>query len=112
MHKMISTPDGQTVPANANTLLLQAIALRKCVAVTYNKTRMILAPHILYTRHDDVFVDAIALEREGQPPKEFKIGTFKLAGLNDIEVTDRSFQPDKIFNANDIKYEGVTLFVV
>jgi hypothetical protein len=109
---MIPTPEGHSVPVNANTLLLQAIALRKCVAVTYNKTRMILAPHILYTRHDDVFVDAIALEREGQPPKEFKIGTFKLAGLNDIGVTDRSFQPDKIFNANDIKYEGVTLFVV
>ena len=109
---MITTPEGHGVPANANTMLLQAIALRKCVGVTYNKTRMILAPHILYTRHDDVFVDAIALERDGQPPKEFKVGTFKIAGLNDVEVTDRSFQPDKIFNANDIKYEGVTLFVV
>ena len=114
MHNMTSTPDAPAaeIQANANALLLQAIALRKCLTATYNRMVCTLAPHILYTKHDDVFVDAITLERDGQPPKEIKLGTFKLAGLKDIEVTDRSFVPDTIFNPGDIKYDRVTLFVV
>ena len=104
--------DTDPIPANANTLLLQAIALRLCVRATYNRQTMLLAPHILYTRHDDVFVDAVTIEREGQPPREIKLGTFKLAGLNDITVEDRPFKPYAVFNARDVKYEGVTLFVV
>ncbi len=111
MHNMTSIPD-QSAPANANALLLQAIALRKCITATYNRMVCTLAPHILYTKHDDVFVDAVTLERDGQPPKEIKLGTFKLAGLKDIEVTDRPFVPDAIFNPGDIKYDRVTLFVV
>ena len=55
---MTSTPD-QPVPSNANALLLQAIALRKCITATYNRMVCTLAPHILFTKHDDVFVDAV-----------------------------------------------------
>jgi len=116
MHNMTSTPDqsapSQSAQSNANALLLQAIALRQCITATYNRMVCTLAPHILYTKHDDVFVDAITLERDGQPPKEIKLGTFKLAGLKDIEVIDRPFVPDAIFNPGDIKYDRVTLFVV
>lgn len=102
-----------TAPVNANALLLQAIALKQCVEATYNRMRVRLAPHILYTRHDDVFVDAVTLEREGQPPREIKLGTFKLMGLKDIVVSDAAFTPDLgLFNPRDEKYDGVTLFVV
>ena len=114
MHNMTSTPDAPAseTQANANALLLQAIALRLCITATYNRMVCTLAPHILYTKHDDVFVDAVTLERDGQPPKEIKLGTFKLAGLKDIAVIDRPFVPDAIFNPGDIKYDRVTLFVV
>jgi len=112
MHHMPASTTPGTVPSNANALLLQAIALRQCVTAVYNRMHVTLAPHILFTRHDDVFVDAVTLKRDGQPPKEIKLGTFKLAGLKDIEVTDRSFVPDAIFNPGDIKYDRVTLFVV
>ncbi len=111
MHNMPTSSEPET-NVNANALLLQAIALRTCIEATYNRMRCVLAPHILYTRHDDVFVDAVTLERDGQPPREIKLGAFKLMGLKDIVVTDRPFQPDGIFNPHDIKYEGVTLFVV
>lgn len=100
------------VPDNANALLLQAIALRKCLRAIYNRQSVKLAPHILYTRHDDVFVDAVTVERDGQPPREIKLGTFKLLGLRDIVVTDDDFTPEAIFHAGDPKYDGVTLFVV
>jgi hypothetical protein len=99
-------------PAGDVPTVFEGIVRQRCLAATYNRTEVTLAPHIIYTRHGDLFIDGVVLERDGRPPKELKLGTFKLAGLNDIEVTDRSFQPDKIFNANDIKYEGVTLFVV
>lgn len=112
MHNMSASSTPGSVPSNANALLLQAIALRQCVTAVYNRMHVKLAPHILFTRHDDVFVDAVTLQRDGQPPKEIKLGTFKLAGLKDITVIEDGFKPDPVFNPHDIKYEGVTLFVV
>ncbi|PTQ12017.1 hypothetical protein CLG96_05400 [Sphingomonas oleivorans] len=95
-----------------NKLLLEAIALRKCVEATYNRMFVKLAPHILYTRHDEVFVDAVTVERDGQPPREIKLGTFKLAGLTGLAFADQRFQPEPTFDPNDRKYAGVTLFAV
>mgnify|MGYP007116553332 CR=1 FL=1 len=34
-------------------------------------------------------VDAVTVERDGQPPREIKIGSFKLSGLHDLAVADR-----------------------
>jgi hypothetical protein len=96
----------------ANQLLLEAIALKKCVTATYNNVQMTLAPHILYSKHDALFIDAVALERNGAPPKEKKLGAFHLAGLKDLTLSERNFVPDSLFDPAATKYEGVTLFVV
>src|SRR3546814_4683724 len=53
-------------------LLLESIAIRKCVETGYNRMAVKLAPHILYTRHDELFIDAVTIEREGKPPREIK----------------------------------------
>ncbi len=95
-----------------NQLILEAIALQKCVKATYNRTAIKLAPHIMYTRHDELFVDAITLEREGRPPKEVKLGVFKLSGLRDMELVGHNFKPASLFNPTDPKYEGGTVFAV
>lgn len=95
-----------------NRLVLEAIALRKCIAATYNRMAVKLAPHILYTRHGELFVDAVTVERDGQPPRETKLGTFKLAGLQIREVVNRSFDTFAFFDQTDPKYAGVTLFAV
>jgi hypothetical protein len=97
---------------SANKLLLEAIALKKCVTATYNNVQMTLAPHILYSKHDALFIDAVAIERNGLPPKEKKLGAFHLAGLKDLELAERHFVPDPLFDPAAPKYEGVTLFVV
>ncbi len=76
---------------DTNRLYFEAIALRKCIRATYNRMTVILAPHILFTRHDELFIDAVTLERDGQPPREIKIGTFKLAGLKDVSLLGQSF---------------------
>ena len=93
-------------------LVLEAIALRKCIEATYNRCSIKLAPHILYTRHGELFVDGVTLEREGRPSKEPKLGTFKLAGLQVREVVNRTFNAMSLFNPADPKYAGVTLFAV
>lgn len=96
-----------------NALVLQAIALKQCLEATYNRMHVRLAPHILYTRHDELYVDAVTVERDGKPPREIKLGTFKLTGLQGLEVGDRSFEPDaSIFDPKNEKYQGVTLFAV
>lgn len=95
-----------------NKLLLEAIALQKCIVATYNRSTVKLAPHILYTRNDDLFIDAVTVEREGQRPREVKLGCFKLAGLKDVAIAGQIFQPDAAFTPADPKYAGATLFAV
>ena len=95
-----------------NVLFFEAIARRKCIAATYNRQSFMLAPHILYTRHDEMFIDAVTIKRDGQPPREVKIGSFKLAGLTDVSIESAEFAPVPIFNPEEAKYAGATLFAV
>jgi hypothetical protein len=92
--------------------VFEAIALTKRLGATYNGGAVILAPHILYTKHEELYVDAVTLERDGAKPREIKLGTFKLIGLKDMEVLDAPFQPEPIFDSRDPKYDGVTLLAV
>ena len=93
-------------------LILEAISLKHCIEATYNRVRMKLAPHILYTRHGDLFLDAVAIEREGQAPTELKIGTFKVAGLQDGVLTQTTFQSFPGFEPNVPKYLETTPFAI
>ncbi len=95
-----------------NTLIFEAIALLKCVSATYNRMQVTLAPHILYTKHGELYVDAVTLFRDGQIPREVKLGAFKVTGLKDLAATDQEFSPASLFDAADPKYAGVTLFAV
>ena len=95
-----------------NRILLEAIALKTCVEAVYNRMRVILAPHILYTRHDELYVDAVTIERDGQPPREVKLGTFKLTGLKEVALVGQPFQRESVFDPGESKYAGVTLFAV
>ncbi|WP_174279010.1 hypothetical protein [Sphingomonas bacterium] len=103
---MASTPDPAT------PLFLEAIVKRHAVAATYNNVAVTLAPHILYTRHGDLHVDAVTLERDGKAPREVKIGTFKLAGLNAVRLTPRRFDASALFDPAAERYAGETVMVV
>ena len=98
--------------AEPSTLVLQAIALRRCLEATYNRSAIKLAPYILYTRHGDLFVDGVTVEREGRLAVELKLGTFKLAGLKSTAVTSRKFELEPLYDPAAEKYQGVTLFAV
>lgn len=92
--------------------LLEAIALKKCVIATYNRVEMKLAPYILYQRNDALYVDAVPLEKAGQPPRFIKLGAFHLAGLTDVALADQHFEPGPLYNADTEKYQGNTIFAV
>ena len=89
-------------------ILCQAIARRLCVSTTYNKRAVTLAPHIVYTRNDELYLRAVTLDQDGRKPREAKLGTFKLAGLGSVTGTSRLFVPFPGFTADDPAYaEGV-----
>lgn len=112
---MAETTDARTpapVDPGATPVVLEAIVKQLCLAATYNRQAVTLAPHILYTRHGELYVDAVAIEREGRPPKELKLGTFKLAGLHPLRVTARRFERSPLFHAGEPRYRDQTLMAV
>ncbi len=89
-----------------------AMQRRLRVRAIYNRSEMQFAPHILYTRHDDPFVDGVVLEREGKPPREIKLASFKLAGLSGLTLTTERFEPQAVFDPAEPRYEGCTLMTL
>ena len=97
---------------HAPPTILEAIVKKLAVAATYNGTEIILAPHVLYTKHAQLYVDGVVIERDGKPPKEAKVGAYKLAGLSPLRITARRFTPSPLFDATAEKYVGETLLAV
>jgi hypothetical protein len=95
-----------------NKAILQAIALRLCLQATYNRATVLLAPHVLYKRNDSYFIDAITISRDGNPPREEKFGSFNLAGLSDVIVSETPFIVNPLFDRMDQKYRAGTLFMI
>jgi hypothetical protein len=74
-------------------ILHQAMAKRVCVSAIYNKKGAILAPHFLFSRHDELYLRAVTVEQDGRKPREPKLGTFKLSGLTEVALTRKLFRP-------------------
>ncbi|WP_159757394.1 hypothetical protein [Sphingomonas sp. 8AM] len=111
---MSAEPDSRPAPAVPDTVpvVFEAIVKMQAIAAMYNRGSVTLAPHILYTKHGEIYLDALTLERDGQPPKEPKIGAFKLAGLSALRITPRRFKPSELFVPGEERYAGVTLLSV
>jgi hypothetical protein len=106
--RVAAPADGPALSTEAE-LIGQAIRRRLCIVAIYNRTSMQIAPQILYTKHDDLFIDGVAVLRDGKVPAELKLGTFKLAGLNNVSLTAEPFTAQTLFDPADAKYEGVTI---
>jgi hypothetical protein len=111
VHKIVEFfgPVRQSGAMSSSRIVLEAIARRRCLHAIYNRAAVRLAPHILYTRHDELFVDAVTLEHDGRKPRETRLGTFKLAGLREPAVAAQPFGLEPGFDPADAKYAGVTL---
>src|SRR3546814_14557697 len=86
-------------------ILLEAIARKNCVEAVYNRSAVKLAPHILYTRHGEIYLDAVTMAREGKPPREVKIGSFKVTGLSEVALAPDGFRTQPVFEPEPERYE-------
>lgn len=84
----------------------QAIERQLLVRWTYNRTLMQAAPQILYRRNGGLYVDAIVTEKNGAPPVERKLGSFRLTGLGNISLTSESFTPAGDIDLADPRYKA------
>lgn len=91
-------------PTASNATIIEAIVRMRCVAASYNRAPVVLAPHVLYTRNDALYVDAITVTRDGLPPREPKISSFKLDGLGAIELTEQGFTVSPIYDPEAERY--------
>lgn len=92
--------------------VLEAIARERCLEATYNRMTVRLAPHILYTRHGELYVDAVTLLRDGNLPREPKLGSFKLTGLVGLTVVEVPFTRSALYDPQLERYRGETVFAV
>lgn len=107
-----SDPDPAPAPAANMPTLFEAIVRTRCVEATYNGGRVLLAPHVAFTRHGEVYVGATTIERDGQPPREEKVGLFKFVGLGGFALTEREFKPSALFDPRDERFAAETLIAV
>ena len=100
------------VPNGGAPVILEGIVRKVCVAATYNRMEVILAPHALFTKNDALYVAAATIERDGQPPREEKIGLFKLDGLVGLRLDGRAFATSSVWEPQDERLGGAVLMAV
>ncbi|ARR52600.1 hypothetical protein [Rhizorhabdus wittichii] len=108
LSRVVAPAEGPALTGDAQ-IIAQAVRRKLAITAVYNRTNMVIAPHILYTKHDDLFIDGVVTLRDGKVPAELKLGTFKLAGLNSVSLTVDTFTVQPFYDPADAKYEGVTV---
>lgn len=88
MAAMHNQPD----PDRARIKVMEAIARSMLLTACYNGQTLTLAPHALFSRRGDLFVSALNLAKNWRSADERCLGYFKLAGLADVEVTQKPFE--------------------
>ncbi len=99
-------------PTGPVPTLFAAIVKQLCVNATYNRDKVVLAPHVAYTRHGELYVDAVTVARNGMLPREEKLGTFKVSGLGEPKLTGRDFAISRLYEPEAERYVGCTLVAV
>lgn len=90
--------------AETAALVRQAIEHRACLRWTYNRVLMQAEPRILYRRNGGLYVDAVVTEKNGAPPAELKVGSFKLTGLNAPVLTGERIATTLAIDLADPRY--------
>lgn len=99
-------------PSGPAPTILEAIVRKRCVSARYNGGDVVLAPHALFQRHDSLYVAAATISRDGSPPREEKIGAFKLDGLGDLRATEQDFFTSSVWDPADPRFAGQVLMAV
>jgi hypothetical protein len=59
--------------------------------------------------HDEYFLDAVTVERNGAAPKKIKVGIFKLTGLKNLIPDDQGFATLRKFTTYDATFKGTLI---
>lgn len=102
----------EAAPTGPAPTLFEAIVARRCLEATYNGGQVVLSPHVAFVRHGEIYVGAATVERDGKPPREEKIGIFKLDGLVGLRMSGRGFAPSPVFDPRDERFAGGALVAV
>ena len=92
--------------------IMEAIARKKAVSARYNGGEMILAPHLLFERHGDLFVSALNLSKVRRADDECQLGQFKLEGLAMMALTDVTFEPLATFQQAAPRSDDTMIFAI
>lgn len=109
--KLVTEDDRNAAPT-LPALIFEAIVRQLCVSATYNRMKVLLAPHVIYTRNDALYVGAVTLLRDGQVPREEKMGAFKLDGLAGLALSEQAFEPRAIFEPEDERWAQSALMKI
>jgi hypothetical protein len=111
MYRTESESDIAMAPA-PTAMLFEAIASKRCLEATYNGGQVLLAPQVAFVRHGDLYAGAVTIERDGKPPREEKLGIFKLDGLVDLRLSNRGFSRSPVFDPRDPRFTDSMLIAV
>jgi hypothetical protein len=78
-------------------LLAAAIREHRFVTVRYNRGASTLAPYGTFTKRDELYLTAVTIARDGTQPGRLKLGTFKVAGLSDLQATPVPFSASGLY---------------
>jgi hypothetical protein len=84
---------GRLAGLGANAIVAAAVRNRRCLRGTYNGGSVVIAPYMLYERHDILHLAAVTLARDGKPARADKLSVYRLPGLTGVELTGESFEP-------------------
>lgn len=97
-------------PGSAQTLdqveqlCLRALRLRRCISASYNRGTIVIEPVLLFREHEAAFLLARTVLRDGTPPRESKLGSFRLSGMTQVGLAsasvERSLAPPEDWNAD------------
>ena len=93
-------------------ILFEAIARRQQVSAIYNGMQIQMAPHVLYTRDEMLYLGAVVTIRRGVAVPQVKLSIFKVDGLRELALLAAPFEIDRDFDPADARYAASTVFVV
>ncbi|MFD1610514.1 hypothetical protein ACFSCW_01715 [Sphingomonas tabacisoli] len=70
-----------------------AMRNRRCLRGRYNGGSVVLAPYLLYERHEIPHLAALTVSRDGKVGRAEKLSVYRLPGLTDLELTGELFEP-------------------
>lgn len=97
-----------------NLPLCNAIAANKCVTANDGNITLKLAPHVVYKRgkREVLSVDAVLIERNGQPVNRETLRTYRVDDLSDIVISDDGFTVLPDFDPSEPEYAGRTVCII